>query len=118
MNIVHAGPASDVTVLSRFGGAVERRILELARRQVEAGDTVVIYTSGDSDSVTHFEGIEICTLQVARGVFRQLEFQWRVVRALRSRGSSVEVVHWHGQPEGAILDRRIGAASILSYDNF
>ena len=43
--IVHVGP-SHLPLPARLGGAVERRMMELAEAQAQAGERVVVYSGG------------------------------------------------------------------------
>jgi glycosyltransferase involved in cell wall biosynthesis len=119
MKLVHIGPASDGTVLHRFGGAVERRIMELARCQTVRGRSVVVYSTGPVAETRHVEGVEVRFLRCTTPYpIRHIEFLFRALHDLRTRKERPDVLHFHGQPEGAVLSRGFPAMKVLSYDNF
>ena len=119
MRIVHVGVASDVPVLHRFGGAVQRRIRELAKVQARRGHRVVVYSFGAAGGVEEQDGVEFRTVRcLTPHPLRQVEFQLRAIGDLRRRGEPVDVLHSHGQPEAGVLGRGLGARVLLSYDNF
>ncbi len=47
-----------------------------------------------------------------------LEFQLRVIAALRQVTRRGDVVHFHSEPEGAVLAHHLRCATVLSYDNY
>jgi len=116
---VHIGPAN-LPILYQFGGAIERRIIELARAQSKLGHEVVVYSSGDEKVESRVDGVAVRHIPLRiNGKGRFLEFQVRAVRDLRSRsGPRPDILHFHSQPEGAFLARRLNARKFLSYDNF
>lgn len=119
MRIVHIGVASDVPVLHRFGGAVQRRIWELSRVQARRGHEVAIYSFGPEDRVEQRDGVEIRYLRCrSPHPVRQLEFQVRALRHLDRTWRKVDLLHAHGQPEAAVLFRRRATCTALSYDYF
>ena len=116
MNISHVS-VSTLPVLHRFGGAIERRIVEIAREQARRGHRVRVYSVGDSTDTREVDGVTYHFLKCrTRLPFRHLEFQYRVVRELRRR--SDDVLHFHSQPEGAWMSQAVGARKVLSYDFF
>jgi glycosyltransferase involved in cell wall biosynthesis len=116
MTIVHIGP-SQLPILFPRGGAVERRIRELAARQSANGSNVVVYSAADRNDSIEYQGAEIRTLKCrAQGVVRSFEF---MIKALRdSKRVKPDVIHFHSQAEGATLARRIDSSKVLSYDFF
>jgi len=116
MNISHVS-VSTLPVLHRFGGAIERRIVEIAREQARRGHRVSVYSVGDTSGTREVDGVTYHFLKCrTRLPFRHLEFQYRVVRELRRR--SDDVLHFHSQPEGAWMSQTVGARKVLSYDFF
>ena len=116
MNISHIS-VSTLPVLHRFGGAIERRIVEIAREQARRGHRVGVYSVGDTDDTREVDGVTYHFLKCrTRLPFKHLEFQYRVVRELRKR--SDDVLHFHSQPEGAWMSHAVGARKVLSYDFF
>jgi glycosyltransferase involved in cell wall biosynthesis len=116
MRIVHVS-VGGTPVLHRFGGAIQRRVIETAVRQAARGDEVIVYSPGAADERRAYRGAEIRFLACKRkGTLGWIELQRRVVRDLA--GEAVDVLHFHSQPEGAVLSRKIAAKKVLSYDYF
>ncbi len=119
MQIVHLGPASDVPVLHRFGGAVQRRIWEMARLQAKRGHQVIVYSFDKQTSTRLVEGVEVRFLRCfTPHPPRQLEFLIRALVDLRLRERHVNLVHFHGVPEGAALARGLADLTALSFDYY
>jgi len=116
MNISHIS-VSTLPVLHRFGGAIERRIVEIAHEQARRGHRVSVYSVGDATATREVNGVTYHFLKCrTRLPFKHLEFQYQVVRELKKR--SDDVLHFHSQPEGAWMSKALGAKKVLSYDFF
>ena len=116
MNISHIS-VSNLPVLHRFGGAIERRIVEIARQQTKRGHRVRVFSVGDRTEIREESGVEYKFLKCRTALpFRHLEFQYKVVNVLKRRPD--EVLHFHSQPEGAWMSKGVEAKKILSYDFF
>jgi glycosyltransferase involved in cell wall biosynthesis len=114
--IVHLGPAALPVTFSR-GGAIQRRMLEIAKLQAARGHQVILYSASNETRRVDFHGVEIRSLACRRhGYLRDLEFLWKAVRDLL--GQNVEVLHFHSLPEGAAFSREIVCKKLLSYDYF
>jgi glycosyltransferase involved in cell wall biosynthesis len=116
MMIGHVGVSVFPALLSRHGGAIQRRIAALAQAQQAEGHEVVAVSVGDQTR-THYEGevrVEYlrCRLPLP---WRHFEFQSRAVERLLELG--VDLIHFHSQPEGAAWVRN-RAPTVLSYDFF
>jgi glycosyltransferase involved in cell wall biosynthesis len=119
MKIVHIGPACEGTVLYRFGGAIERRIMELARCQTARGRSVLVYSTGSAVATRVVDGVEVRFLRCAAPYpIRHIEFLFRALQDLRTRKEKPDALHFHGQPEGAVLSRGLRGVKVLSYDSF
>jgi glycosyltransferase involved in cell wall biosynthesis len=117
MHIVHMGPASDVPVLHAFGGAVQRRIWEMARCQARRGHRVIVYSFDRESSTRLLEGVEVRFIGCrTRHPARQIEFLGRSLADLKRRDCHVDVVHFHGNPEGSVLARRLARVTAMSFD--
>jgi glycosyltransferase involved in cell wall biosynthesis len=116
MRISHIS-VSTLPVLHRYGGAIERRIVEIAREQARRGHRVQVYSVGDHDERRELDGVTYRFVKCrTRLPLRHVEFQVQAVRELgRSRP---DVVHFHSQPEGAVLSRALPGKKLLSYDFF
>src|SRR5262245_26143834 len=116
MNISHIS-VSTLPVLHRLGGAIERRIVEIAREQARRGHHVSVDSVGDATDTREVDGVTYHFLKCrTRLPFKHLEFQYRVVRELKKH--SDEVLHFHSQPEGAWMSKAVAAKKVLSYDFF
>src|SRR5258707_5928009 len=116
MNISHIS-VSTLPVLHRFGGAIERRIVEIAQEQARRRHRVSVYSVGDTTEPREVSGVTYHFLKCrTRLPLRHLEFQYHVVRALKTRAA--DVLHFHSQPEGAWMSEAVGARKVLSYDFF
>jgi glycosyltransferase involved in cell wall biosynthesis len=114
-SIAHVGPAIDPPVLSTLGGAIQRRIIELARVQAAAGHRVAVYSIGPRTEVREVDGVTVQFIRCRTPLpLRHVEFQHRALRRLRG---TTDVVHFHSQPEGGVLTGR-RPASLLSYDHY
>jgi glycosyltransferase involved in cell wall biosynthesis len=104
-------------VLHQFGGAVQRRIVELARQQAAQGHEVIVFSPGESAERRPHAGAEIRFIPCRSGPrLGWIELQVRAMAQLRKE--PVDVVHFHGQAEGAFIGGRIRAPKVLSYDYF
>jgi glycosyltransferase involved in cell wall biosynthesis len=116
MKIVHLG-VSALPIPHPRGGAIQRRMLELARAQAAAGHRVILYSAGDRASRTVLDGVEIRALPCRRPMpWRDIEYVRKAIRELEAEPG--DLLHFHSLPEGAALARGLGAKTILSFDNF
>jgi glycosyltransferase involved in cell wall biosynthesis len=120
LRIAHIGPASDVPILYPFGGAIQRRMIELARQQAKDGHQVTVLSLGSEKKSVEVDGVQVRYLPTRiSGPLRTLEFQWRALQSVRFASTARQhVLHFHSQPEGAVLSSLCGAFKVLSYDNF
>jgi len=120
MNIVHIGPPH-LPIMYKFGGAIERRIRELAVRQVAMGSRVVVYSAENRKHSSNYQGVEVRGLHCRRqGTIRAAEFLTKSL--LDARTVQPDVIHFHSLPEGAAFAHLFctgrGLRTILSYDYF
>lgn len=116
MNISHIS-VSNLPVLYRYGGAIERRIVEIAQQQAKLGHRVRVFSIGEQTEIQEVNGVEYHFLKCRTKLpYRHFEFQHKVVRAVKNDPG--EVLHFHSQPEGAWMSRRVKARKVLSYDFF
>src|ERR1019366_1207031 len=117
MKISHIS-VSTLPVLHRFGGAIERRIVEIAEEQARRGHRVSVYSVGDETQTQERAGVTYHFLKCrTRLPWKQFEFQYQAVNALK-RKAHEDVLHFHSQPEGALLSTLVSAKKVLSYDFF
>jgi glycosyltransferase involved in cell wall biosynthesis len=116
MIVGHVGVSVFPPLLSRRGGAIQRRILELARAQRAAGHQVIAVSVGATTRSVDHQGVQVELLRCWSGLpLRHVEFQARAVELLLDHG--VDLIHFHSQPEGALVVRG-RAPSVLSYDAY
>lgn len=116
MTIVHLGP-SVLPVSYPLGGAVQRRMLEMAKAQSVRDEKVIIYSADSKSSRTNFHGVEIRSIACRRRMpFRDFEYLKKALQELRCE--SVDVLHFHNLPEGAAYSKSIRAKKFLSFDYF
>lgn len=116
LTIVHLGP-SVLPISYALGGAVQRRMLEMAKAQAVRGEKVIIYSADAEWSRTNFHGVEIRSIACRlREPFRDFEYLRKALHELRSE--PVDVLHFHNLPEGAAYSKVINAKKVLSFDYF
>jgi spore coat protein SA len=114
MTVVHAGPAN-LELPPLRGGAVERRMVELAIAQAEvSGHKVLVYSPAREDRDVEYHGVIIRHLATPLELrSRELIFPLRIARDLRR--VQPRIVHLHNRPEYALLLPR-RQTTVLSYD--
>jgi glycosyltransferase involved in cell wall biosynthesis len=118
MTIVHIGPPHLPILYSR-GGATERRIRELAKRQAQTGSRVIVYSAEETARALQYGGFEIRAMACRRrGIARTAEFLFKSLHDARS--VKPDILHFHALPEGASFANlfRLKAKTMLSYDFF
>ena len=116
MTIVHLGP-SVLPISYPLGGAVQRRMLEMAKAQSARGEKVIIYSADSEFSRTNCDGVEIRSIVCRRRMpFRDFEYMRKALQEVRSE--PVDVLHFHNLPEGAAYSKAIRAKKFLSFDYF
>ena len=107
--IVHVGP-SHLPLPARLGGAIERRMIELAEAQARGGERVIVYSGGAETGWRDYHGVSIRYLTGSRAEFA-LRFVQDVVRR------TPRVIHVHNRPEIAWLTKTSHMApTVLSCD--
>jgi glycosyltransferase involved in cell wall biosynthesis len=107
--IVHVGP-SHLPLPARLGGAVERRMMELAEAQARSGEQIVVYSGGTETGWRPYHGVTIRYLHGTRLEFA-LSFVQDVARV------SPRVLHVHNRAEIAWLVKAAGIGpTVLSCD--
>jgi glycosyltransferase involved in cell wall biosynthesis len=116
VKIVHLGP-SVLPILYPLGGAVQRRMLEIAKVQAARGEKVIIYSADSESGRVECHGVEIRSIACRyRMPFRDFEYMRKTLQELRSE--PVDILHFHNLSEGAAYSRAIQAKKFLSFDNF
>jgi glycosyltransferase involved in cell wall biosynthesis len=107
--IVHVGP-SHLPLPARLGGAIERRMMELAEAQVRSGERVIVYSGGPETGWREYRGVSIRYLTGLRAEFA-LHFAQDVVRR------APRVIHVHNRAEIGWLAKTASLApAVLSCD--
>ena len=118
MKVVHVCVAGHQPLLAPDGGAIQRRIIELAKAQVSLGYDVVAYSVGPTDQEIHVEGVTVRWIRCRTAMpWRHGEYLARLATIIR-RSPRPAVLTFHGQPEGAVLGKMFGCPSALIYDYF
>jgi glycosyltransferase involved in cell wall biosynthesis len=96
------------------GGAVQRRVAELAREQARRGHDVTVVAPGDGGGSAVIDDVGVRYVRCRTPApWMHLEFQARATgRLTRSRP---DVVHVHNEPEAGLAR---WLPTVLSYDNF
>lgn len=116
MRIAHIGPSNHPILFSR-GGAIERRIVEMARVQAKSGHSVFVYSAESAFAETSNNGYRLRALKCARqGISRRFEFLKKAAADLRQ--NPVDLIHVHSAPEAIWFLGGSSALKILSYDFF
>lgn len=119
MRVVHVGLGAGPAVFSRFGGAIQRRIAEVALAQARLQYDVTVFSPSTEFGTRHIDGVTVRDVRChTRPPWVHLEYQARVVAEMMRRREPVDVLHFHSQPEGALAARFIPALRVLSYDNY
>jgi glycosyltransferase involved in cell wall biosynthesis len=106
-------------VLSQSGGAIQRRIMELAVRQTRRGREVIVYSPSTADATVHHRGVVVRLLALGKGGLRdQWRYQRRVAALLADAPASPDVIHSHSTPELAWVCRGLHTPVVLSFDEF
>jgi glycosyltransferase involved in cell wall biosynthesis len=114
--IINHISVSTLPVLYRFGGAIERRIMETSQEQARRGHDVHVYSVGDQTENRTVDGVQYHFIKCRSKLpLKHVEFQYQVARALK-RGPQGGVLHFHSQPEGALMSSFVSAKKILQYD--
>ncbi len=103
--IIHAGP-SNLQLPARLGGAIERRMLELAEAQVRAGESVMVYSRAGETGWRDYHGVRIRYLASSRA-----EFPLRFLQDAGRRGANI--IHVHNRPEIAWLVKAANVAPVV-----
>jgi glycosyltransferase involved in cell wall biosynthesis len=103
--IVHVGP-SHLPLPARFGGAVERRMVELAEAQARCGERVIVYSGGPETGWRKYRGFWIRYLRGSRADFA-LRFVLDVVN------HTPRVIHVHNRAEIVWLAKATGLGPVL-----
>ena len=107
--IVHVGP-SRLTLPARLGGAVERRMMELAEAQAKRGERVIVYSRGPETGWLDHGAVRIRYLGGSSS-----EFPLLFIRDLANQ--SPRVLHVHNRAELSWLARKAGfGPTVLSCD--
>ena len=118
MRLVHVCVAGSQPVLSPYGGAVQRRIVELSRVQASAGHEVTIFSVGPSNRQRSFQGVSVRHIRCVTPMpWQHAEYLVKLFRRLVGMPRP-DVLNFHGQPEGVMIAKALSRPSALFYDNY
>jgi glycosyltransferase involved in cell wall biosynthesis len=118
--IAHIGPAT-LPVGYSFGGAVERRMIELAAAQLRRGDDVLVVSVAPEGNELRSEGAawEVPIVDIACRTRRPLRDVELLLRARsRLRDFAPDVIHVHNSSTAAVCLAGLPAAKVLTFDFF
>jgi glycosyltransferase involved in cell wall biosynthesis len=119
MQIAHVSIGALPPVYSEFGGAIQRRVGELAREQVRRGHEVLVLSPGAEQGSRNVDGVDARYLRCwTPQPLAHIEFQLRALVTLLRRRRRLDVIHVHSEPELALPARLVARKVALSYDNF
>lgn len=119
MHIVHLSIGSLPPVFSKFGGAIQRRVAELAQEQTRRGHDVTVISPGDVDAEDQIDDVRVRYLRLrVPPPGSHLEFQARALASIARGRSRSMVVHIHSEPEAAALAAPLRVPCLLTYDYF
>lgn len=112
-DVIHIGPCS-LEIPARFGGAVERRMWEIAQVQVKSGLSVQLFSLGQSDEDEMLDGVLISRVAIGTcSSWAALAFLRKCAARVRSEHA---VLHFHNMPEAAWIFRRFPNPTLLAFD--
>jgi glycosyltransferase involved in cell wall biosynthesis len=101
------------------GGAVARRVAELAREQVRRGHDVMVIAPGEVGGEDQIDGVRVRYVRCrAPRPWAYIEFQARALALATQRRYRPDVLHVHDEPEVGMAARPTGIPTVFSYDNF
>ena len=105
-------------MLSPFGGAIQRRILELSKVQARRGHDVTAFSVGPVTGLRRVDGVSVRFVRcVSPMPWRHAEYLGRVGAALHD-GPRPDVLNLHSQPEGVVLAKTLHCPAMLFYDEY
>lgn len=117
MRLIHVSVGNLPEVFSQDGGAIQRRVAELAVEQSRRGHSVHVFSPGVRSRSDSVHGVTVDYIPVrASGVAGRIEYQIRAAR--KGRHLNADVLHFHSEPESAAIWASSPAAKVLSYDYF
>ena len=119
MHVVHISVGSLPAVFTQWGGAIQRRVGELATAQARRGHTVTVFSPNRTSFSTDVNDVHMHYLACrVPGPASHIEYQAKAVGSLLRERDRIDVIHFHSEPEGAVLSAALDAPRVLSYDNF
>jgi glycosyltransferase involved in cell wall biosynthesis len=118
VNIVHLSVGALPAPFGDSGGALQRRVAELAGEQSRRGHRVQVLAAERSGGRRTIDGVDVRLIRsMAPSPWLHLEHQLRSIVAT-ARAGPVDVVHVHNEPEAALMGRRLNLPMLLHYDNY
>jgi glycosyltransferase involved in cell wall biosynthesis len=119
VKIVHVCIGAGTPVFTSHGGAIQRRVTEMALAQLRRGHDVTVFSPGPESRRTEVRGVAVNYMATRiTDPWKRLEYQVRVTTAIRRSHRDADVLHFHSEPEGALLSRGLQAMQVMSYDYY
>lgn len=113
LEVIHIGPCH-LEIPAKRGGAVERRMWELAQAQQRCGAKVRVFSVGEVDADESLNGVLISRVRV------QAHPRLKMVAFLRKCSERIQtgnaVLHFHNSPEGSWVFRDHANPKVLTFD--
>jgi glycosyltransferase involved in cell wall biosynthesis len=118
MKIIHVCLPT-LPVLYSFGGAIQRRIIEIATLQAKDGNEVAVYSIGNKNDDIKYAGFNVhyikCRFQIPLKYF---EYHFKVLFNIFNKYHKVDILQYHSLPEGSLFSHLLANKVFLSYDYF
>jgi glycosyltransferase involved in cell wall biosynthesis len=120
VKIVHLSIGALPPPFTTMGGAVQRRVGELALAQARRGHDVSVLAPRETPGRAEVDGVHVRYVRCRTAApWTHLEFQARALALLAAkRRERPDVVHVHNEPEAGLATRLTGLPAVLTYDNF
>jgi glycosyltransferase involved in cell wall biosynthesis len=119
VRIVHISIGALPPPFTTGGGAVARRVAELAREQVRRGHDVMVIAPGQVSGEDRIDGVRVGYVRCRMSQpWAYIEFQARALALATQRRHRPDVLHVHDEPELGLAVKPTGIPTVFSYDNF
>ncbi len=119
MRIIHLSIGAPPPPFTTGGGAVQRRVAELAREQVRRGHDVMVIAPAKERGEQRIDGVQLHYVACrAPQPWAHIEFQARALAFATQPRHRPDVLHVHDEPELGLVTRLAGIPTVFSYDNF
>jgi glycosyltransferase involved in cell wall biosynthesis len=106
-------------VFDDWGGAIQRRVGAISEALAALDHEVHVVSPGRRDEFATRGGLSVRYIATRLpSPWNRAEFVARAMRHVRRINGSPDIVHFHSEPEGAVLATGLRCATVLSYDNY